>query len=86
MAPVGCDGGCCEQPQIQDRPVSKLHVRAVRSRQCELYKITQLLPPENDDFQYKIKSAAEPREGGQGASLTTPDDAGTLIQGHDYDV
>ena len=38
------------------------------------------------DFQYKIKSAAEPREGGQGASLTTPDDAGTLIQGHDYDV
>ena len=51
-----------------------------------VYKITQLLPPENDDFQYKIKSAAEPREGGQGASLTTPDDAGTLIQGHDYDV
>ena len=23
-----------------------------------IYKITQLLPPEGDDFQYKIKSAA----------------------------
>ena len=27
-----------------------------------VYKITQLLPPEGDDFQYKIKSAAEPHE------------------------
>jgi hypothetical protein len=27
-----------------------------------IYKITQLLPPEGDDFQYKIKSAAEPHE------------------------
>ena len=27
-----------------------------------LYKITQLLPPEGDDFQYKIKSAVEPHE------------------------
>jgi hypothetical protein len=27
-----------------------------------VYKITQLLPPEDDDFQYKIKSAAEPHE------------------------
>jgi hypothetical protein len=27
-----------------------------------VYKITQLLPPEADDFQYKIKSAAEPHE------------------------
>ena len=26
------------------------------------YQITQLLPPEDDDFQYKIKSAAEPHE------------------------
>jgi hypothetical protein len=26
------------------------------------YQITQLLPPEGDDFQYKIKSAAEPHE------------------------
>jgi hypothetical protein len=25
-----------------------------------VYKITRLLPPEGDDFQYKIKSAAEP--------------------------
>jgi hypothetical protein len=27
-----------------------------------VYEITQLLPPEGDDFQYKIKSAAEPHE------------------------
>ena len=27
-----------------------------------VYKITRLLPPEGDDFQYKIKSPAEPHE------------------------
>jgi hypothetical protein len=27
-----------------------------------IYQITQLLPPEGDDFQYKIKNAAEPHE------------------------
>jgi uncharacterized protein (UPF0254 family) len=27
-----------------------------------VYQITQLLPPEGDDFQYKIKSAREPHE------------------------
>jgi len=27
-----------------------------------VYKITRLLPPEGDDFQYKIKCAAEPHE------------------------
>jgi hypothetical protein len=27
-----------------------------------IYTITQLLPPEGDDYQYKIKSAAEPHE------------------------
>ena len=27
-----------------------------------IYKITQLLPPEGDDFQYKIKSVSEPHE------------------------
>ncbi len=27
-----------------------------------IYKITQLLPPEGEDFQYKIKSGAEPHE------------------------
>ena len=26
------------------------------------YKVTQLLPPEGDDNQYRIKSAAEPHE------------------------
>jgi hypothetical protein len=32
------------------------------ARSSSVYKITQLLPPEGDDFQYKIKSAAEPHE------------------------
>ena len=27
-----------------------------------IYTVTQLLPPEGDDFQYKIKNAAEPHE------------------------
>jgi len=27
-----------------------------------IYKVTQLLPPEGDDFQYRIKSASEPHE------------------------
>ena len=27
-----------------------------------VYKITQLLPPEGDDRQYRIKSASEPHE------------------------
>jgi hypothetical protein len=27
-----------------------------------IYQVTQLLPPEGDDFQYEIKSATEPRE------------------------
>ena len=28
----------------------------------DVYQITKLLPPEGDDFQYKIKSATEPHE------------------------
>jgi hypothetical protein len=27
-----------------------------------IYKVTQLLPAEDDDFQYRIKSASEPHE------------------------
>jgi len=27
-----------------------------------IYKVTQLLPAEGDDFQYRIKSVAEPHE------------------------
>ena len=27
-----------------------------------IFKITQLLPPEGDDYQYRIKSASEPHE------------------------
>jgi hypothetical protein len=39
-------------------PGTTLHVRALRNRQSE----QQLLPPEGDDFQYRIKSAAEPHD------------------------
>ena len=35
---------------------------AVRSQLGASYTIKQLLPAESDDFQYKIKSAAEPHE------------------------
>jgi hypothetical protein len=27
-----------------------------------VYKVTQLLPPDGDDYQYRIKSASEPHE------------------------
>jgi hypothetical protein len=27
-----------------------------------IYKVTRLLPPEGDDYQYRIKSASEPHE------------------------
>ena len=27
-----------------------------------IYKVTQLLPPEGDDYQYRIKNAEEPHE------------------------
>ncbi len=27
-----------------------------------VYKIVQLLPPEGDDYQYRVKSASEPHE------------------------
>ena len=66
------EGG--EQPQIQDRPISKLYVRAVgfAGRARGIYKITQLLPPDGDDFQYRIKSAAEPHERMVKESQLTP--------------
>jgi len=45
-----------------------------------VYKITQLLPPEGDDFQYKIKSAAEPHDRvARKASLIAPNNAGALV-------
>jgi hypothetical protein len=31
-------------------------------RPSAVYKITKLLPPEGDDFQYRIKSGSEPNE------------------------
>jgi hypothetical protein len=32
------------------------------SSSASIYKITQLLPPEGEDQQYRIKSASEPHE------------------------
>jgi hypothetical protein len=47
------------------------------------YKIAQLLPPEDDDFQYKIKSTAERMSRrSRKTSLIAPDNAGTLIEGY----
>lgn len=33
-----------------------------RAGASNIYKVTQLLPPEADDFQYRIKNASEPHE------------------------
>ena len=33
-----------------------------RGAASSIYKVTQLLPPEGDDYQYRIKSASEPHE------------------------
>jgi hypothetical protein len=53
------------------------------ARSSGVYKITQLLPPEGDDFQCKIKSAAEPHERVvKEASSIAPHSLG----GHDDDV
>jgi len=37
-----------------------------------IYKITQLLPPEGDDSQYRIKSANEPHERGRQGKPAQP--------------
>jgi hypothetical protein len=34
----------------------------IGAAKSDTYTITQLLPPEGDEFQYRIKSAAEPHE------------------------
>jgi hypothetical protein len=33
-----------------------------RGAASSIYKVTQLLPAEGDDYQYRIKSASEPHE------------------------
>ena len=33
-----------------------------RGGASSIYKVTQLLPPDGDDYQYRIKSATEPHE------------------------
>ncbi len=41
---------------------SVLYTSGPYGRGGGVYKITQLLPPEGDDRQYRIKSASEPHE------------------------
>jgi hypothetical protein len=48
-----------------------------------LTRSAQILPPEDDDFQYKIKSTAERMSRrSRKASLIAPHKAGTLIEGY----
>ena len=44
--------------------IGPLHLRdlTAAARRTSIYKVTQLLPPEGDDRQYRIKSASEPHE------------------------
>ncbi len=41
---------------------SVLYTSGPYGRGGGVYKVTQLLPPEGDDRQYRIKSASEPHE------------------------
>ena len=52
-------GGQRERPQIQGRPVSELSRARAPSG---VYQVTQLMPPEGEAFQYRIKNANEPHE------------------------
>ena len=45
--------------QVQDRPIVDY---LGRRRASGVYKITQLLPPEGEAFQYRIKNVKEPHE------------------------
>jgi hypothetical protein len=42
--------------------VGQLVYRTSRESASGLYEVTQLLPPEGDVFQYRIKNAKEPHE------------------------
>ena len=52
-------GGHSERPQIQERPIMDY---LGRERASGVYQITQLLPPEGEAFQYRIKNVNEPHE------------------------
>ena len=58
--PVGDNEGLCTRAQIQSRSIGQLYVG--RGGTNGIYKVTQLLPPEGDDHQYRIKNADEPHE------------------------
>src|SRR6516225_4599523 len=60
---VVCNPGLCTRAQIQSRSIGQLYVRTLgRGGTNGIYKVTQLLPPEGDDHQYRIKNAGEPHE------------------------
>jgi hypothetical protein len=50
-------GGHCERPKI-----GQLVDYLGRERASGVYQITQLLPPEGEAFQYRIKNVNEPHE------------------------
>ena len=52
-------GAHCERPQIQD---GQLVDYLGRERASGVYQITQLLTPEGEAFQYRIKNVNEPHE------------------------
>jgi hypothetical protein len=51
--PVGDNEGLCTRAQIQSRSIGQLYVG--RGGTNGIYKVTQLLPPEGDDHQYRKK-------------------------------
>ena len=52
-------GAHCERLQIQD---GQLVDYLGRERASGVYQITQLLPPQGEEFQYRIKNVNEPHE------------------------
>ena len=63
MGGVHDDGERYEQSQIQSRSDGKLHIQFIATVNAgAIFKITQLLPPEGDEFQYRIRNASEPYE------------------------
>jgi hypothetical protein len=61
--PLGMmDGSVHERKFRVGQSVSFASAPFGRSGASGIYKVTQLLPPEGDDYQYRIKSANEPHE------------------------
>ena len=68
VAAAGCEIGGTAEDHLSDhkfkvgQSVNFAYGRRGQSGSSGIYKVTQLLPPEGDERQYRIKSAAEPHE------------------------